>query len=48
MLGQFRRLLKLGIPMGLQFSITAIGTIIVQSAVNIYGPVHMGRILCCR
>ena len=30
-----------GIPMGLQFSITAIGTIIVQSAVNIYGPVHM-------
>ena len=27
--------------MGLQFSITAIGTIIVQSAVNIYGPVHM-------
>ena len=37
----FGRLLKLGIPMGLQFSITAIGTIIVQSAVNIYGPVHM-------
>ena len=30
----FGRLLKLGIPMGLQFSITAIGTIIVQSAVN--------------
>ena len=30
-----------GIPMGLQFSITAIGTIIVQGAVNIYGPVHM-------
>ena len=41
MLGQFRQALKLGIPMGLQFSITAIGTIIVQSAVNIYGPVHM-------
>ena len=37
----FGRLLKLGIPMGLQFSITAIGTIIVQGAVNIYGPVHM-------
>ena len=37
----FGRLLKLGIPMGLQFSITAIGTIIVQSAVNIYGPVYM-------
>ena len=28
----FRYLLALGIPMGLQFSITAIGTIIVQSA----------------
>ena len=37
----FRYLLALGIPMGLQFSITAIGTIIVQSAVNIYGPVYM-------
>jgi len=30
-----------GIPMGLQFSITAIGTIIVQGAVNIYGAVYM-------
>ena len=27
--------------MGLQFSITAIGTIIVQSAVNIYGATYM-------
>jgi len=35
------RLLGLGIPMGLQFSITAIGTIIVQGAVNIYGAVYM-------
>ncbi len=35
------RLLSLGIPMGLQFSITAIGTIIVQGAVNIYGAVYM-------
>lgn len=35
------RLLALGIPMGLQFSITAIGTIIVQSAVNVYGSVYM-------
>lgn len=34
------KLLILGIPMGLQFSITAIGTIIVQSAVNIYAT-HM-------
>ncbi|MDO5362593.1 MAG: MATE family efflux transporter [Eubacteriales bacterium] len=37
----FKRLLALGIPMGLQFSITAIGTIMVQGAVNIYGPAHM-------
>lgn len=35
------KLLILGIPMGLQFSITAIGTIIVQSAVNIYGATYM-------
>ena len=37
----FGRLLNLGIPMGLQFSITAIGVIIVQGAVNVYGPVYM-------
>ena len=40
-LQSFGRLLALGIPMALQFSITAIGTIIVQGAVNIYGAVHM-------
>lgn len=33
----FGKLLGLGIPMALQFSITAIGTIIVQGAINIYG-----------
>lgn len=37
----FGRLLALGIPMGLQFSITAIGTTIVQGAVNVYGEVYM-------
>ena len=37
----FGRLLARGIPMGLQFSITAIGTIIVQGAVNIYGEIYM-------
>lgn len=37
----FGHLLSLGIPMGLQFSITAIGTIIVQGAVNVYGEIHM-------
>ena len=40
-LASFRRLIALGIPMGLQFSITAIGTIIVQGAVNIYGTTYM-------
>lgn len=40
-LTSFRRLIALGIPMGLQFSITAIGTIIVQGAVNIYGTTYM-------
>lgn len=35
------RLLALGVPMGLQFSITAIGTIIVQGAINVYGAVYM-------
>ena len=37
----FGHLLSLGIPMGLQFSITAIGTIIVQGAVNVYGEIYM-------
>lgn len=36
-----KKLLGLGIPMALQFSITAIGTIIVQGAVNVYGETHM-------
>ncbi len=31
--------LRVGIPMGLQFSITAIGIIIVQSAINVFGSV---------
>ena len=35
------RLLALGIPMALQFSITAIGTIIVQGVVNVYGETYM-------
>ena len=36
-----KKLLGLGIPMGLKFSITAIGTIIVQGAINVYGAVYM-------
>lgn len=31
-------LISLGLPMALQFSITAVGTIIVQGAVNAFGP----------
>ena len=36
-----KKLLGLGMPMALQFSITAIGTIIVQGAVNVYGETYM-------
>ena len=36
-LPMIKRLLSIGVPMGLQFSITAIGTIIVQSAINVFG-----------
>lgn len=35
------QLLAIGIPMGLQFSITAIGTIIVQGAVNAFGSIYI-------
>ena len=40
-LNSIKNLLSLGTPMGLQFSITGIGTIIVQGAVNIYGAVYI-------
>lgn len=33
----FKIHLKIGIPMGLQFSVTAVGIIIVQSAINVFG-----------
>lgn len=33
----YRRHLKVGIPMALQFSITSIGIMIVQSAINVFG-----------
>lgn len=36
-----RILLTMGIPMALQFSITAIGTMIVQSALNLLGSVYI-------
>ncbi len=36
-----KKLLSVGIPMGLQFSITAVGTMIVQAALNGLGPVYI-------
>ncbi len=35
--GQIRKLTGMGVPMGLQFSITAVGSTILQSAVNVLG-----------
>lgn len=34
-----RKLIAMGLPMGLQYSITAIGSVILQSSVNMLGPV---------
>ena len=34
-------LLKLGVPMGLQFSITAIGSVMLQSSVNVLGTMYV-------
>lgn len=39
--GQCSRLLGMGIPMGLQFSITAIGSMVMQSANNALGTVYV-------
>ncbi len=35
------KLLSIGVPMGLQFSVTAIGTMIVQSSLNLLGSTHI-------
>ncbi len=40
--------MKIGFPMAFQFSITAIGTIVVQSALNMLGSVACCRILGCQ
>ncbi len=51
-----KRLCGMGIPMGLQYSITAIGCLILQAAVNSLGPVSIaamtaggkvGNLMCC-
>ncbi len=50
------RLCGIGLPMGLQYSITAIGTILIQTAVNGLGSIYMasvtagnkvGQFMCC-
>lgn len=50
------RLCAVGLPMGLQYSITAIGTILIQAAVNDLGSIYMasvtaggkvGQFMCC-
>lgn len=50
------RLCAVGLPMGLQYSITAIGTILIQTAVNGLGSLYMasvtagskvGQFMCC-
>lgn len=38
------RLCSMGIPMGLQYSITAIGSVILQSAVNVLGETYMAAV----
>lgn len=40
-LASIKALLAMGIPMALQFSITGIGTVIVQSALNLFGAVYI-------
>jgi putative MATE family efflux protein len=42
-----KKLIGMGAPMGLQFSITAIGTMIVQVALNGLGPVYIAAFTAC-
>ncbi len=42
-----KRLIGMGTPMGLQFSITAIGTMIVQVALNGLGPIYIAAFTAC-
>lgn len=41
------KLMSMGIPMALQFSITALGTMIVQVALNALGPVYIAAFTAC-
>ena len=40
------KLLAMGVPMALQFSITAIGTMIVQSSLNLLGSMYIAFLFC--
>lgn len=42
-----KKLIAMGTPMGLQFSITAIGTMIVQVALNGLGPIYIAAFTAC-
>ena len=42
-----KRLIGMGTPMGLQFSITAIGTMMVQVALNGLGPIYIAAFTAC-
>lgn len=42
-----KRLIGMGTPMGLQFSITAIGSMIVQVALNGLGPIYIAAFTAC-
>jgi len=42
-----KRLISMGVPMGLQFSITAIGSMIVQVALNGLGPIYIAAYTAC-
>lgn len=42
-----KKLIGMGAPMGLQFSITAIGTMVVQIALNGLGPIYIAAFTAC-
>jgi len=39
-----KKLINAGVPMALQFSITAVGTVIIQGAVNNFGPIAVSAV----
>lgn len=39
-----RRLCAMGIPMGMQYSVTAIGSVVLQSGINSFGTLHVAAV----